>query len=103
MSVEIVENHILIKESVQRKESDTISVERTIILVVFVDFKSVTQIQIQEPANIETSSSEDENTFHINRLKVSIIKQPTTENKGQNMRHRNRNAGRNRYSHKYSL
>lgn len=34
---------------------------------------------MQEPANFETSSSEDEYTFHINRPKVSNIKQPITK------------------------
>lgn len=34
---------------------------------------------MQEPANIETSSSENEYTFHINRPKVSNIKQPKTK------------------------
>lgn len=43
--------------------------------------KSVKQIQMQEPANNETSSSEDEYTFHINRPKVSNIKQPKTKGK----------------------
>lgn len=36
-SVAIVEDHTIIKESVQRKESDAIHVERTIILVACVD------------------------------------------------------------------
>lgn len=34
---------------------------------------------MREPANIETSSSEDEFTFHIRRPKVSDIKQPKTK------------------------
>lgn len=34
---------------------------------------------MQEPANIDTSSSEDEYTFHINRCKVSNIRQPKTK------------------------
>lgn len=34
---------------------------------------------MQESANTETSSSEDDYTFHINRPKVSNIKQPKTK------------------------
>lgn len=34
---------------------------------------------MQEPAYIETSSSEDECTFHINVLEVSSVKQPNTK------------------------
>lgn len=35
--------------------------------------------QMQEPANIEILSSEEEYTFHINKPKVSNIKQPKTK------------------------
>lgn len=41
--------------------------------------KSLKKIQMQEPANIEISSSEDEFTFHIYKPKVSNIKQPNTK------------------------
>lgn len=41
--------------------------------------KSVKTNQMQEPANIEISSSEDEYTFHVYKSKVSNIKQPNTK------------------------
>lgn len=37
------------------------------------------QIQMRDPANIESSSSENEYTFHIKRPKVSNIKQSKTK------------------------